>query len=121
MIYAGWLLFAALVGALAGSWGRSGFGWFLLSCLLSPIIGVIALLIAGKVQVKDPRIPCPVCKEAVMPDALKCRHCGAELTPTPPAAVPSEWESLVDFVMLNPLMAAGIVVAMLATINHFLF
>jgi len=43
-----WLGVSILVGALASGKGRSGFGWFILSVLLSPIIGAIALVIAGE-------------------------------------------------------------------------
>lgn len=121
MIVGAWLFFAALVGILAASWGRSGFGWFLLGCLLSPLLAIIILLIAGKYAPKEMRIPCPVCKEGVMPDALKCKHCGAELTPRQPKDVPTEMESLVDFVMQNPLPLAGIAVAVFATVRHIFF
>ena len=31
-----------------------------------------------------PRVPCPVCRELILVDAMKCRFCGAELMP--PAA-----------------------------------
>lgn len=40
-----WLIFAALVGWLAHSRGRSGFGFFLVSVLLSPLVGLIAVLV----------------------------------------------------------------------------
>ena len=36
-----WIFFCALVGAYAGTKGRSGFGFFLLSLFLSPLIGYI--------------------------------------------------------------------------------
>ena len=40
-----WLLFAGLVGLFASSRGRSGFGWFLFSAVLSPLIGFIIVLV----------------------------------------------------------------------------
>lgn len=40
-----WLVFAGLVGALASSRGRSGFGFFLLSALLSPLVGLVIVLV----------------------------------------------------------------------------
>ena len=43
-----WLGLSILVGALASGKNRSGFGWFILSCLLSPLIGLIAIAIAGE-------------------------------------------------------------------------
>ncbi len=43
-----WLVLSALIGVLADSHGRSGFGYFLLSMLLSPVIGLIITLIVGE-------------------------------------------------------------------------
>jgi hypothetical protein len=40
-----WLCFCILVGAVATSRGRSGFGWFLFSCVLSPLLGGIVVLL----------------------------------------------------------------------------
>jgi hypothetical protein len=40
-----WVLLAAGVGWLASSRGRSGFGFFLLSALLSPLLGLIIVLV----------------------------------------------------------------------------
>lgn len=40
-----WAAFAVGVGLLANSRGRSGIGYFLLSVLLSPILGLIVVLV----------------------------------------------------------------------------
>lgn len=40
-----WCLFAGGVGMLANSRGRSGFGFFLLSVVLSPLLGLIVVLL----------------------------------------------------------------------------
>ena len=40
-----WLLLAGGVGFLADSRGRSGFGFFLLSTVLSPVLGLIVVLV----------------------------------------------------------------------------
>jgi len=40
-----WLMFAAIVGAAASSRGRSGFGWFLLSFVISPLLGLILVMV----------------------------------------------------------------------------
>jgi len=40
-----WLMLAAGVGALASSRGRSGFAFFLLAVLLSPLIGLVVVLV----------------------------------------------------------------------------
>lgn len=43
-----WILFSVGVGAIAANNGRSFLGWTALSLLLSPIIGLIAVLVMGK-------------------------------------------------------------------------
>lgn len=40
-----WLILAIAVGALANSRGRSGVGFFLLSAILSPLLGLIVVLV----------------------------------------------------------------------------
>lgn len=40
-----WAVLAALVGVLANSRGRNGFGYFFLSLLLSPLIGLVIVLV----------------------------------------------------------------------------
>ena len=42
-----WLLCAAGVAAIANSRGRSGFGYFLLSFFLTPVIGLILVLVTN--------------------------------------------------------------------------
>lgn len=43
-----WLGISILVGALASGKGRSGIGYFFLSICLSPLVGLIAVAIAGE-------------------------------------------------------------------------
>jgi uncharacterized protein (DUF983 family) len=103
-----WLLFAAIVGVAASSRGRSGFGWFLLSILISPLLGLILVLVipnkaaravarlasdaqaavqaaqAGVEPITDAtHTRCPDCREWVRRDALVCKHCHRKLEPTP--------------------------------------
>lgn len=51
-IFIVWLALAILCGVYASKLNRSGFGYFLLACVLSPLIGFIALLIFGNNDVK---------------------------------------------------------------------
>ncbi|WP_216643774.1 zinc ribbon domain-containing protein [Vibrio sp. B1Z05] len=83
----GWFVLSIFCGVYASSKGRSGFGFFLLAVLLSPIIGFIGALIASPVQSKveekaigrgDLR-KCPMCAELVKAEALLCKHCGSKL------------------------------------------
>lgn len=43
-----WIAFAFLVGSMAKKRGRSFAGWFLFSLVLSPVIGIIFVLICGE-------------------------------------------------------------------------
>lgn len=48
MIVLLWVAFCILIGFLASGKSRSFIGWFLLSLVISPIIGLIALLVVGE-------------------------------------------------------------------------
>ena len=83
-----WLIVAVIVGVIASNRGRSGFGGFLLSVLISPLLGLILVLVLAdkKKELQErqttnpgPRAACWQCKEMVVVGAGKCRYCGAEL------------------------------------------
>jgi len=88
-----WFLFAVIVGVFASNRGRSGFGWFLLSLVISPLLGLLFVAVsknlAAELQAAASRpgpeshVKCPACAEWVLPVASKCKHCGSELTPDP--------------------------------------
>lgn len=86
-----WLMFSIVVGVMASHRGRGGYGWFLLSCLLSPLLAFLFLVVspnlAESAAVKAPteksHVRCPACAEFVLPEAAKCKHCGAALVPDP--------------------------------------
>jgi len=42
-----WVVFAFVVAAGARNRGRSGFGWFILSIIISPILSGLALVFLG--------------------------------------------------------------------------
>ncbi len=76
-----WLLLAVAVGVLASNRGRNGFGWFLFSMLLSPLLGVIFLLVSKDLKKDDGvRVPCPACSEKVLITASICPHCRSEIS-----------------------------------------
>ena len=97
MTYAAiWFFLAALVGAFAGNRGRSGVGWFLVSLVISPLLGFILCAVGKNLAnekiakaLEDAKpserthVKCPKCAEFVLPEAVVCKHCGAELTPDP--------------------------------------
>lgn len=88
-----WIIFATLVGVYASSKGRSGVGFFFLAMLLSPLIAfIIALVVAPISANTDARAvetgefkKCPYCAELVRAEAIKCKHCGSDVSISDPA------------------------------------
>jgi hypothetical protein len=91
-----WVLLAVAVAVFAARRGRSAVLWFVLALLLSPVLGLLFLAVSRDLSARpagDGELPtaqtharCPACAEWVLPQAVRCRHCGAELTPDP------QWE-----------------------------
>lgn len=82
--------FSILCAVLASSRNRSGFGYFLLAILISPLLCGLLLLILGKKTepnaptaepTPDTHVKCPDCRELVLKDARVCKHCGCKLLP----------------------------------------
>lgn len=88
-ILIGWLVLSGIVGLIASGRNRSFIGWTLLSLLLSPLIGLVILLVVGKGGDGQKRAPCWQCKEQVVVGASKCPHCGADLVWNQPPAAPA--------------------------------
>ena len=82
-----WIALSVAVGMFAGQRGRGTGNWFLVSTLLSPVLGFIFLIASPNLRQTPEqadaakRIKCPTCAELVMPEASVCKHCGAALTP----------------------------------------
>lgn len=83
IIFFSWFLFAILVGALASSKGRSGIGYFFLSIIISPLLGLLVILVAGdnkeaieKAKVESgAEVKCYFCAELIKREAKICKHC----------------------------------------------
>lgn len=71
----GWIVLSIAVGAVAARKDRSGFGWFLLAIVISPLIAIVFLIAAGEGNVTR----CPLCAERVKAKAQICPHCHSEL------------------------------------------
>jgi len=82
-----WFAFSMLAGWIAEQKGRSGVGFFFLSIILTPLIGLIAAAVISKneaaladVALRDGKMRrCPACAELVLIEAIKCKHCGSPL------------------------------------------
>lgn len=127
-----WLLFAVVVGVFASNRGRSGFGWFLLSALISPLLGLIfcavskdlsktATLNSAQTPSQSTHRRCPACAEFILPEATVCKHCATKVEPDTgfyarrmQAIEDAETEE-----SRSLLIVGGIVVAVLATVFVF--
>ena len=71
-----YLVIAVVTGIVASSRGRSGFGWFVLGCVISIFaLILVALLPSTDGQTSGTHVRCPDCQELVLNEARKCKHC----------------------------------------------
>lgn len=88
-----WFVLSIAVAVFADNRGRSGGGWFLLSLIISPPLGLIFLAISKDLRKEREaetntigpatHAKCQHCAEWVLPEAVKCKHCGEPLKPDP--------------------------------------
>jgi hypothetical protein len=85
-IFLVWFGLSCIAGYVGGNKGHSGFAFFLLSLIFSPLIGLTSALVA-KDLTKEPapsektHLKCPDCAELVLKEAKVCKHCHAKLVP----------------------------------------
>lgn len=105
-IVLGWIVFAIVVGVAASGRGRSGFAWFLLAVVFSPLLMAVLLALlpklingssAEELAAADARqrVKCPECAELILREAKVCKHCGARVQ-WPDASTESSSPQVVD-------------------------
>lgn len=96
-----WLLLALAVGILATrEFGRSGFRWFLLAILFTPLVGLLLFLLPPR------RRPCPFCAEPIQPAAVLCRFCGQAVPVAESAGLPRNTRRAIVLLIVLVMLAA---------------
>ena len=90
MIYLGFtVLFmsALFTGFVAAMKNRSGIYWFVLGFIFPVLAPIVLLLFKDTLHIDETQptpkthVKCPECKELVLKEAMKCKHCGCKLIP----------------------------------------
>lgn len=96
-----WILFAVAVGIFASNKGRSGFGWFVLSLVISPLLGIIFCAVSKDLspgaKASAPSLSthrkCPACAELILPEAVICKHCQSPVKADPSYSIQAAKEA----------------------------
>ena len=84
-----YLVLCVLAAIWAANRGRSGVLWFFISLVISPLFAGIFILVLKDLDPSqmDSEISdathrrCPECREFILKDAKKCKHCGSQVLP----------------------------------------
>jgi len=78
----GWMWIAVVAGLLLGFYVGYGTGWLAFFGVLGLIVasGLIATIVAAvSGQFREAKKRCPLCKEMILADAIRCKHCGSDV------------------------------------------
>lgn len=83
MLYVSWLILAILVGVYANGKGKSGFLYFIISIILSPLVGFLIAIISGdnenELIEQGKKTRCSNCGELVRSEAKICKFCNSKI------------------------------------------
>src|SRR3990167_1208709 len=81
-----WIILVIVTGVVAANKGRSVIGWLALAVFVAPITLLILLALPrNQAQIEQRQMEsgsmakCPYCAEMVKAEAVRCKHCGADL------------------------------------------
>ena len=73
---AGWIIGCIIVSAIGSSKGRGAEGFFI-SLILSPLIGILAVIaLSPKDKSSKTGYVCRHCGKSIAEDTIECEHCG---------------------------------------------
>lgn len=88
-IFLGWVVFSFVAAAIASAKNRGPGRYFLMSLILSPLVGIILAsampALPREGASTKAHIPCPYCLEPIIAGARKCKHCGSMLAEHDPS------------------------------------